>query len=99
MSHYRILAVGKYFLICGAMGAAAFSHIARAEQGEMTFFITSTGPGNGADLGGLEGADAHCGKLAAAAGSKLTNWRAYLSVNATIDRSSGNDGSSRCECP
>ena len=55
----------------------------------MTFFITSAGPGKGGDLGGLEGADAHCNALAAAAGSELTNWKAYLSVNAVVDRSSG----------
>jgi hypothetical protein len=46
----------------------------------MTFFVTSTGKGNGADLGGLEGADAHCNALAAAAGSKLKTWKAYLST-------------------
>lgn len=60
------------------------------QQSEMTFFITSAGPGNGADLGGLDGADAHCAKLAEAAGSELTNWRAYLSVSPKIDRSTGN---------
>ena len=38
-------------------------------QGNMSFFITSKGPGNGADLGGLKGADAHCESLAKAAGS------------------------------
>jgi len=48
--------------------------------GEMTFFVTSVGKGNGADLGGLDGADAHCNSLAAAAGSKITNWKAYLST-------------------
>ena len=58
-----------------------------AEDADMTFFITSNGPGNGGDLGGLKGADAHCSGLAAAAGSKLTNWKAYLSVPAKIDRS------------
>ena len=46
----------------------------------MTFFVTSVGKGNGADLGGLEGADAHCNALAKAAGSKHTNWKAYLST-------------------
>ncbi|HUG75915.1 MAG TPA: hypothetical protein VML57_00340 [Burkholderiales bacterium] len=46
----------------------------------MSFFITSEGPGNGADLGGLEGADAHCNTLAKAAGSKRTSWKAYLST-------------------
>ena len=58
-----------------------------AQDSGMTFFITSAGPGNGGDLGGLEGADAHCAQLASAAGSELSNWKAYLSVNAMIDRS------------
>jgi hypothetical protein len=51
-----------------------------AAKGQMSFFVTSTGKGNGADLGGLEGADAHCSALAKAAGSKETNWKAYLST-------------------
>jgi hypothetical protein len=64
--------------LLGAGGAA------RAEGGaaEMTFFVTSAGPGKGADLGGLAGADAHCRALAAAAGSKRTGWAAYLSTTA-----------------
>jgi len=52
----------------------------KAGGGDMTFFVTSVGKGNGADLGGLEGADAHCNALAKAAGSKRTNWKAYLST-------------------
>jgi hypothetical protein len=48
--------------------------------GPMGFFITSVGMGNGANLGGLAGADAHCQKLAAAAGAGARTWRAYLSV-------------------
>ena len=60
---------------------------ATAQDNEMSFFITSTNPGNGADLGGLEGADAYCDSLADAAGSELSGWKAYLSVNAVIDRS------------
>jgi len=47
----------------------------------MTFFITSVGIGNGANLGGLAGADAHCQKLAAAAGAGDKTWRAYLSTS------------------
>ena len=50
--------------------------------GPMTFFLTSAGPGNGADLGGLVGADAHCQKLAEAAGAGNHAWRAYLSTSA-----------------
>lgn len=46
----------------------------------MTFFVTSVGAGDGANLGGLEGADAHCQKLAEAAGSTGKTWKAYLSA-------------------
>src|SRR5947207_9304539 len=53
-----------------------------AQQNNMSFFITSAGPGKGADLGGLAGADAHCQQLAAAAGAGGKTWRAYLSTNA-----------------
>src|SRR6266702_5107111 len=53
---------------------------AQAQQADMSFVITSVGKGNGADLGGLAGADAHCLALAKAAGSTYTNWRAYLST-------------------
>ncbi len=50
------------------------------------FFITSVGLGNGADLGGLEGADAHCQALAKSAGAGDREWRAYLSTQATDDQ-------------
>lgn len=53
---------------------------AMAADHPMGFFVTSTGMGNGADLGGLEGADAYCGQLAEAAGSTGREWRAYLST-------------------
>ena len=46
------------------------------------FFITSTAIGNGADLGGLQGADAHCQKLATDAGAGNRIWHAYLSTQA-----------------
>ena len=49
-----------------------------AQEEPMGFFITSVGPGDGANLGGLEGADQHCQTLAAGAGSRT--WRAYLST-------------------
>ncbi|WP_310740782.1 hypothetical protein [Aquincola sp. J276] len=49
-------------------------------SGPMTFFVTSVGSGKGADLGGLAGADAHCQKLAGAAGAGSRTWRAYLST-------------------
>ena len=65
--------------IAAALLAGA-AYAQQAKQGNMTFFVTSAGKGNGADLGGLEGADAHCNALAKAAGSKTTNWHAYLST-------------------
>ena len=49
---------------------------------DMTFFVTSVGSGNGGDLGGLAGADAHCAALAKAAGGPDRMWRAYLSTQA-----------------
>jgi len=47
----------------------------------MSFFVTSVGLGDGANLGGLAGADAHCAALAEAAGTTGKTWRAYLSTN------------------
>jgi hypothetical protein len=52
-----------------------------AQGNSLSFFITSTNPGKGADLGGLAGADAHCAALAKAAGAGNRVWRAYLSTN------------------
>ena len=49
----------------------------------MTFFVTSAGSGNGADLGGLAGADKHCQALASAVGAGGRTWRAYLSQQAS----------------
>ena len=51
-----------------------------AQDTKMGFFVTSAGPGKGADLGGLDGADKHCQTLAEAAGSTGQTWRAYLST-------------------
>src|SRR5882757_664377 len=53
---------------------------AQAQQSSMTFFVTSIGPGKGADLGGLAGADRHCQTLATAAGASGKTWHAYLST-------------------
>ena len=54
-----------------------------AQPAETTFFITSTGSGKGADLGGLAGADQHCQHLAQSAGLGNKNWKAYLSTQGT----------------
>ena len=66
-----------------AMGALAGCAGLQAGPGNMTFFVTSAGPGKGGDLGGLAGADAHCQSLARAAGAGNRNWRAYLSTQAS----------------
>ena len=72
--------------ISGALGVAVFAAVASlgvsAQQNQMTFFVTSAGPGNGANLGGLAGADKHCQTLATAAGAGNRTWRAYLSAAA-----------------
>ena len=53
---------------------------AAAQDNDMSFFLTSQGAGDGGNLGGLEGADAHCQSLAEAAGAGGKTWRAYLST-------------------
>jgi len=56
---------------------------APAQQQPMSFFVTSVGLGNGANLGGLAGADRHCQALATAAGAGAKTWHAYLSTSAS----------------
>jgi hypothetical protein len=76
---------------CAVLGLAAVLSLALSTGGQaqpagaaskMSFFVTSVGPGNGADLGGLAGADRHCQQLAQAAGAGGRTWRAYLSTQA-----------------
>ena len=62
--------------------AATASFQVSAQQNQMSFFVTSAGPGNGGNLGGLAGADKQCQTLAAAAGAGGRTWRAYLSAKA-----------------
>lgn len=61
-------------LCAGVLGAGA-------QDNTMSFFVTSVGSGKGANLGGLEGADAHCAGLAEAAGVTGKTWHAYLSTS------------------
>jgi len=63
-----------------AFGMSGMSGATAQDAANMSFFITSVGLGNGADLGGLAGADAQCQSLAEAAGSTGKTWRAYLSA-------------------
>ena len=87
---HRFLVPALALSMLAIMGSTATVSAQDAVDVEkMTFFVTSVGKGNGADLGGLEGADAHCGALAKAAGSERTTWKAYLSSTMVIDRSGG----------
>ncbi|WP_431284223.1 hypothetical protein ACQW02_05275 [Humitalea sp. 24SJ18S-53] len=70
----RTIGLGATLLLAMAAPAPA------QDAAQMSFFVTSVGPGRGADLGGLAGADAHCQALATAAGAGARTWRAYLST-------------------
>jgi hypothetical protein len=73
-------------LLLGLAAATLFSAVAiqagQAQSAATSFFVTSNGIGNGANLGGLAGADNHCQTLAQAAGVGGKSWRAYLSTQA-----------------
>jgi hypothetical protein len=73
-----------------AMLALAMSGSTIAQQAAMTFFVTSAGSGNGANLGGLAGADQHCQQLAQAAGAGGHTWHAYLSTQAANGQPAAN---------
>jgi hypothetical protein len=75
MSSRIVLAIVLALALLSCFGGAA-----RAQQSDMTFFVTSTGSGKGADLGGLAGADKQCQMLAQAAGAGGKTWHAYLST-------------------
>ena len=75
-----IFAIRSSVLAAVALTGLSLTAPTQAQQANMSFFVTSMGKGDGADLGGLAGADAHCQALAKAAGSTETNWHAYLST-------------------
>ena len=79
MNKQHLLAFGFAGVI--ALAAASQAVVAEQQPAEpMSFFVTSVGLGDGANLDGLAGADAHCQTLAAAAGRGSSTWRAYLST-------------------
>jgi hypothetical protein len=81
--------IGKMLTAVGAAGGLVLllgNPSAIAGDHPMGFFVTSVGIGDGANLGGLAGGDAHCKKLAEAAGSKGRTWRAYLSTQVKSGR-------------
>ncbi|MEP5728087.1 MAG: hypothetical protein ABJL67_01810 [Sulfitobacter sp.] len=88
---FNVLKPKSFLTIC-ALSICGSAGVANAQSANdvdlMSFFITSVGTGDGANFGGLDGADAHCSALAEAAGSEK-QWAAYLSSSMIIDRSSG----------
>ena len=69
-----------------ALAIMACAASVSAQDQPMGFFVTSTGMGNGGNLGGLDGADAYCAGLAEASGTKGRTWRAYLSTQEEGER-------------
>jgi hypothetical protein len=80
---------GGFACLALILGAGTGS---QAQDTSMSFFITSAGPGDGANLGGLDGADAHCQALPEAADAGGKTWRAYLSTSAVNARDRIGDG-------
>ena len=70
----------RILMLSLAATAIGFGY-ASAQDSGMSFFLTGKGPGDGANLGGLAGADAHCQMLAESAGAGGKTWRAYLSTS------------------
>ncbi|HET7493792.1 MAG TPA: lectin [Bradyrhizobium sp.] len=81
MSSFQVFT--RASLVAAVAAVASFAaQPSLAQSANTTFFVTSAGPGNGANLGGLEGADSQCQKLAQAAGAGGKTWHAYLSTQA-----------------
>ena len=89
MNRARSLSVFATVLVFSACAPQANQQSA-ATANPMTFFLTSAGSGNGADLGGLAGADRRCQDLAQAAGAGSHTWHAYLSASASAGSSAVN---------
>ena len=77
-----ILLVALFVAVGSTTASMVFGQVFAQQGHTMSFFVTSVGLGDGANLGGLEGADAHCQALAEAAGAGDRTWRAYLSTEA-----------------
>ena len=73
MSIRKLVSLAALAIVAGAASVSA-------QEQPLGFFVTSTGMGNGGNLGGLEGADAYCGTLAESSGTSGRTWRAYLST-------------------
>lgn len=76
-----ILAISALAISVSACSTTGDTSTGTTTDSNMSFFITSANPGNGADLGGIAGADKYCAVLAQAAGVQGKTWRAYLSTS------------------
>ncbi len=76
----------KFLLTASVIALASVSTLNYSQDNSMSFFITSVGSGDGGNLGGLQGADAHCAALATAVGAGGKTWAAYLSTQASGGR-------------
>lgn len=72
----------RFYGVCAIVLLTGCASTPDQPSTSMSFFLTSAGPGDGANLGGLAGADRHCAMLADAAGVRGRDWRAYLSAQA-----------------
>jgi len=77
----RLIALSALAVSLGACSTTGDSSPGLTTDSNMSFFITSANPGNGANLGGIAGADKYCSVLAQAAGVQGKTWRAYLSTS------------------
>jgi hypothetical protein len=80
----RLPVLAAFILISTGLSSALHAEPGAAQK-KMGFFITSAGSGDGANLGGLAGADKLCQSLAQAAGAGKRTWHAYLSTSATAN--------------
>ena len=82
MSRMKCIGIAAFAALVTLGSTAGHAQQPAPQSPNMTFFVTSTGPGKGADLGGLAGADRQCQTLAEAAGAGGKTWHAYLSTQA-----------------
>jgi hypothetical protein len=85
MSKTTYLAIAASVAVVSLCSTTGQAQPAAPQSPGMSFFVTSTGPGKGADLGGLAGADRQCQTLAQAAGAGSKTWHAYLSTQTAGD--------------
>lgn len=82
----------QFAAVLTVLAAGMAPALAQDVADNMSFFITSSNPGQGGNLGGLRGADAYCQSLAENAGAGDKTWHAYLSTSTVNARDRIGDG-------